>query len=286
MFRQIVVVALIALLIVNSEALCPSVFRVVNAVVPNTAPVDLLVDANAVTTNVAFRGVSQYFSVAPGAVTVSVRVTGTGTVLGTRTFRAFPGGAYTIIATGSITGPVGQLLFNSNLFVIQEDLFVPNPSNFRGVVHRASETSQLINFYALNLGNNNQTTIYNIAAKTAVAYPEQPTGSYSFTFTNTTGFILVNSQGNNEQLNTTVGSGVLFDLFNIGDNANNIPNQFATKTSSPSFDSTSGCVLVDGSTVLPDNTPFNPVSFTPIFCSASSLATGIAFLLALVALFF
>jgi len=286
MFRQLAIVALIALLFVGSEALCPAVYRIVNAVVPSTSAVDLLVNNNAVVTNVAFRGVSPYVSATPGAVTITVRVSSGGTTLGTRSFVSFPGAAYTIIATGQLTGPVGQLLFSSSVFVFQEDIFPPNPSNFRGVVHRASETSQLVNFYALNLGNNNITTIYNIVAKTAVAYPEQPTGSYSFTFTNTTGSILLNSQGANEQLNTTVNSGIIFDLFNIGQNSNNIPNQIATKTSTPTFDSVSGCVLVDGSVVLPDNSPVNQVSFSPFFCSASTLATGIAFLLALVALFF
>jgi len=284
MFRQFVVVALVALLIVNSEALCPSVFRVVNAAVPNTAPVDLLINNNAVVTNVGFRGISRYFSTSPGSVTVSVRATGTGTILGTRSFVAFPGAAYTVVATGTNTGPVGQLLFSSSLFIFQEDIVPPNPNNFRGFIHRSAEQTQNINF-AITSGSTSS-TIFNIVAKTALSYAEQTAGAYSFTFLNTTGSTILNSQGAPVQVNTTLSAGTLFDLFNIGDDTNNIPTQFATITSTPTYDSSSGCILIDGSTVLADNTPINVVSFTPSFCSASTLATGVAFLLALVALFF
>jgi len=281
MSRQLVVVALLALLIVSSEALCPAVFRLVNAVVPNTSSLDLLIN-NVATTTAAFRGVTPYSSTTPGSVTITVRITGTSTTFTTRTVQAFPGSAYTVVATGSLTGPSGQLLFSNTPFIFQEDIFPPNPSNFRGVFHQSSELNQNVNFA---IGINNASTIFNVLPKTAIAYSEQVAGSYAFTVTNTTGSTILNSQSAPVQINTTVTTGTIFDLFVIGNDANNVPNQFSTRTSSPSFDRNSGCILVDGSSVLPDNSPV-VVSFTPVFCSASTLASGIAFLLALVALFF
>jgi len=295
MFRQLVVFALIGLLVVNSEALCPAVFRLVNAVVPNTSSLDLLINSTPQTSAsaISFRGISPYVSTTPGSVTISVRITGTSTLVGnTRTFTSYPGAAYTVAATGSLSGPFNELLYNSSLFIYQEDIFPPNPGNFRGVVHRLSENSQFADFVIQgnvtfqNAFTTFTSTIYNITAKTVTAYPELPTGTYSFTLTNTSGFTFVNVANNAVQLPSNIFStSNLYDIFEIGDSTStNTAIQFTSRTESPTFDSVSGCILVDGSVVLPDNT--NVVTYTPYYCSASTLATGIAFLLALVALFF
>jgi hypothetical protein len=287
MFRQIVIVALIALLIVNSEALCPSGIRLVNAGVPSPVSVDLVVNNVALATNIGFRSVTRYFSLSPGSKNVVVRQTSSGNQIATRTFIAVPNVYYTVALTGSITGPVGELLFNASPFVYREVIYPPNPGKFRGTFHRLSETTGLRQLSARSIGNNNNVVTPQIQSKTAVYYPELDSGSVSFTLQTLAGATILNSLNNPVQLNVTINSGVLFDLFDIGDNSNTQnPTQLAQIQSTPAFDANSGCTLVDGIIVLPDNTPVNQVSFTPVFCSASSLATGIAFMLALVALFF
>jgi hypothetical protein len=287
MFRQIVVVALIALLIINSEALCPCGIRIVNAGVPSPASIDLVVNNVALATNIGFRSVTKYFSLSPGSKSVVIRQTSSGSQIATRSFVAVPNVYYTVALTGAISGPVGELLVNTSPFVYRENIYPPNPGKFRGTFHRLSETTGLRQLSVRTQSNTNNVVVPSVQAKTAVYYPEVDSGSISFTVQNLIGQTVLNSLNNPTQLNTTVNSGVLLDIFEIGDNSNTQnPTQLAQIQSTPAFDSNSGCTLVDGIVVLPDNTPVAQVSFTPVFCSASSLATGIAFLLALVALFF
>jgi hypothetical protein len=294
MFRQFVAIALIALFAANASAICPAVFRLVNAVTPNTAALDLLLNNRVVANNVQYKTVSNYFSILPGVITVSVRATGTGTILSTRQVQAVPGGAYTVAPTGTrVTGPTGQLLFTNTPYIYQEDLMNPTPGTFRGVFHRLNEDDNDIIFQI------NQGTIfsgvYEVSPKTSTPYPEQLAGSTTFATYNLTnaassgvaGVPLTNSLGQNIQLTTTVTSNIIYDLFAIGDDqSNNLPTTLVAKSSVVTFDSNSGCVLVDGSTVF-STTTFIPItSFTPVFCSASTIASGLALLLALVALFF
>jgi len=289
MFRQFVVVAFVALLIVNSEALCPSGIRLVNAGVPSPVSIDLVVNNVALATNVGFRSVTRYFSVSPGSKNVVIRGTSSNNQIATASFVAVPNVYYTVALTGSTTGPTGELLFNSSPFVFRENIYPPNPSKFRGTFHRLAEPGNQQNTgrqLSIRQGGNNL-VVPNIQQKTAVIYPEVDPGQVSFTLQTTAGITITNSVSQAEQINTTLSSAILYDIFEIGDNSNTQnPAQLTFISSNPVFDANSCCTLVDGIIVLPNTTPINVVSFTPSFCSASTLATGVAFLLALVALFF
>jgi len=285
MFRQLAIVALIALLFVCSEALCPAGIRIVNAGVPNPVAIDLVVNNVALATNVGFRNVTRYFSLSPGSKSVVIRQTSSQNQIATRSFVAVANVYYTIALTGSLSGPVGELLFSASPFIVHETIYPPNPGKYKGTYHAFSEATALRQLSIRNSGNN--VVVPQIQAKTAVYYPEIDSGSVSFSVQTLNGQNVLNSVNQPVQFNTTLNSGILFDLFNIGDDSNTQnPTSLSATQSSPAFDSGSGCTLVDGIIVLPDNSPVNQVSFSPFFCSASTLATGIAFLLALVALFF
>jgi len=286
MFRQVVAIALVALLVANAQAqsTCPSVFRVVNAIVPSTLSVDLLLNNNAVVTNVGYKNVSLYYQVQPGSVTVSVRATGTGTIIGTRTIQAAPGVAYTVAPTGPLNGDVDELLFGTTPFIFQENIIAPNPNTFKGYFHALSENDVQTTFTVLSTTGSFGSGIFDINPKIATAYPELPAGSYSFTVANNSLFAYVNSANQVIQLNRTLTSGQLFDVFWIGDDQNNEPSTLTVISSTTSYDTASGCNLVDGTTPYPNNSPVVIYSYGPNYCSASTIASGLAFLLALVAL--
>jgi len=285
MSRQLVVVALLALFVISSEALCPSGIRIVNGFVPNPASIDLVINNIALATSVPYGNVTTYFSLTPGSKTVLIRQTSSGNTLVQTTFVAVANVYYTIAYTGATSGPSGELLSPNSPQIFHETIYPPNPNNFRGVFHRLTEGATSRTLSVRNNGNNG--LVPSIQQKTAVIYPETTAGGVSFTLLNAQGTTFTNSIGTAIQFNTTLASGVIFDLFTTGDDSSTAnPSHITGIQVSAIFDPTSGCTLSSGIFVLPDNTGSTQVSFTPVFCSASTLASGIAFLLALVALFF
>jgi len=286
MFRQVVAIALVALLVVATQGqdTCPSVFRLVNAVVPSTLSIDLLLNNNAVVTNIGYKNVSIYYQVQPGSVTISVRATGTGTIIGTRTIEAAPGVAYTVAATGTLDGDLEELLFDSSPFIFQENIVPPDPNTFKGVFHSLVENDVQATFFVESTtGTFFSVGVFDIDPKVATAYPEVPAGSYSFSVANNTFFVYANSLDEAIQVNQTLSAGQIFDLFWIGDDTNEQPSTLTVVSSNSVYDSSSGCNLIDGTSPYPSNTPIS-YSTGPYYCSASTIASGLAFLLAIVAL--
>jgi len=287
MLRQIVVLFIVAIVISKSNALCPSYVRLVNALVPNPTNLDLLVNGQLIVSAVSFRSASRYFPVRPGNFQVTVRPTGSTTTTFVRTFTSAPNAAYTVAITGPFTGPAGELLYSQTPFVFIENLFPPNRNTYKGTFHRLSESTAV---YSLEIITDTYTSgVSNLAIKTSAYYPEQIPGPAIFNVLSG-GVFVNNSAGIQIQLNDTISAGTVYDLFLIGNDVNNIsPQQLASASYNPSFEPVSGCILIDGSFVFPDNTPFTPLtSFQPCppIASASVAAAGLVLVLALVALLF
>jgi hypothetical protein len=292
MFRQVVAIALVALLVANVQALCPAFVRLVNAQVPSTETIDLLVNNVVVASNVAYNSVSSYASVKPGTANIIIRQSSNQQQISTRSFVAIPNLAYTVALTGSLNGPTGDLLYSSSPFVFQETIYPPNQGTFTGYFHRLAESSAALSF-DIELSGFTQsvptfiTEVYDVQPKTAVKYSETDSGFVtSFYLVTSSNTIYRNSANQPLQLNTTTNSEIL-DFFFIGNDATTTnPTTLQSVQTNVDYDSSSGCTLVAGSTVYSDfsNTPI--ASYQPYYCSASTIASGLAFLLALVALLF
>jgi len=285
MFRQFVVIALVVLLVSNTQALCPAFIRIVNAIVPNTLSVDLLINNNVVQSNVNYNTVSSYVAVEPGTVNIVVRQSSNAQQIATRSFVAVPNLAYTIAATGPQTGPTGELLFNSSPFVFQETIYPPNQNTFHGYFHRLTEVTQTLDFQ-IHI-NGYTSTVQNIQSKTAVGYQEVDSDTFTtFSVVTSTGTVYRNSANQLVQLNTTTNPEIL-DIFIIGDDSTTAnPTQIQQVQTDVGYDASSGCTLVAGSTVFSDISNNPQFSNTPFHCSASTISAGLAFLLAIVALLF
>jgi len=285
MFRQLFAIAVVVLLVGNTQALCPSFFRLVNALVPGTETVDMLINNNVVVSNLAYNSISNYVSVQPGTANIIIRQSGNQQQIATRSFISVPNLAYTVALTGTLNGPTGDLLFSSSPFVFQETLYPPNQATVRGYFHRLAESSAALSFQIRLPSFVSQ--VYNIQPKTAVAYQETDSGfSTTFSVTTTAGAIYHNSNNLPVQVNTTTNSEIL-DFFFIGsDSTSTNPTNLQSVQTNVGFDVSSGCTLVSGSTVFSDFSNSPQQSFQPVFCSASAMASGLAFLLAVVALLF
>jgi len=239
--------------------------------------------------NIAFRGVSRYSAIHPGVFQIVIQQTNTTTVIGgSRTFTAVPNAAYTIAVTGPFTGPGGELLYNSTPFIFIENIFPPNQNTYKGTFHRleestATEDLEIVTFTYIS-------GISQVVEKTVAYYAEQIPGPVTFNVLSLSGNQVNNSAGFPLTLNDTVGNNAIYDLFVTGNDVNNInPTELTSAVYLPTLEPVSGCILVDGSSIFPDSTPFTPFySFQPCppLNSASSMAAGIAILLVLVALLF
>jgi len=277
---------LIGLLVVNSEALCPSGIRFANAYSTTQGQLNLLINNVVLVSNANYRTVSAYASTTPGTKNVVIQTSGSPTnQINSFTFTAVPNVYYTIAITGNLTGPLGELLFDSSPFVFHETVYPPNNNKYRGRFHRLDESSNTRQL-AVFVNNARTSLVPGVVAKTAVLYPEVDFGSVTFTVQSAyTGTPVNNSAGQIQQLTTFVNPGTIYDIFTIGNDAANIPTEITPSSTTPTYDVNSGCTLATGFVVLPNNSPVQS-TYTPYYCSASTLATGIAFLLALVALFF
>jgi hypothetical protein len=288
MFRQIVILFIVAFVVSQTTALCPSYVRLVNALVPSPTNLDLLVNGQLIVTGVTFRSTSRYFAVRPGNFQVVVRPTGSTTVTGTRTFTGVPNAAYTIAVTGPFTGPTGELLYTSTPFVFIENIFPPNRNTYKGTFHRLSESTSLYNLEIIT--DNYVSGVSQVSIKTAAYYPEQIPGPVIFNVLTVNNSPINNSAGFELQLNDTTSAGTIYDLFLTGNDVNNIsPQQLSSASYTPTLEPVSGCILIDGSSIFPDNTPFTPFySFQPCppVASASTLTVSLAIVLAFIVLLF
>jgi len=275
----------VLVLVCCSQALCPSLIRVVNALVPSTQSIDLNINGTLFASGVSFRSVTGYFSVTPGFLTVYILQSGTPNNLGIRSFQAAPGVAYTVAITGSLSSATGNLLFNSSPFVFYDNINVPTPGTFRGTYYRLAESNATQNFQVVEQTYTSLAPF--IDPKTSTGFADQLPGGVLFQATTTNGVVVNNSAGSPEQLHAVVGSEVIFDLFLIGDDSNAVnPAIFASTSNSPSYDPVSGCVLLPGINVLPNPTPQPPIfSFTPCNSAMSTVPTVALLLAVLLALF-
>jgi hypothetical protein len=290
MFRQVVAIALVALLVANAQALCPAFLRLVNAQVPTTETMDMLVNNNVVVSNLAYNSISNYVSVVPGTANIIIRQSGNQQQIATRSFVAVPNLAYTIAVTGTLNGPTGDLLYSSTPFVFQETIYPPNQGTFSGYFHRLAESSSALSFQVEVTGFSSSIStltadVYNVQPKTAVKYQETDSGFLtSFSLVTSSNVVYRNSANLPVQLNTTTNSEIL-DFFFIGnDGTTGNPTNLQAVQTNVAFDASSGCTLVAGSTVYSDVSNQPVSSYQPYYCSASTIASGLAFLLALVAL--
>lgn len=112
-----------------------------------------------------------------------------------------------------------------------------------------------------------------VQPKTAVAYPEFNSGLISFTLYNATDQLLINSLNITQQLNDTIPTNLIYDLFLSGDDSTINPVQITAITYAPYYDVQSGCTLVDGVLVLPDSTPFVFPTFAPCPVNSAPVKT-------------
>jgi len=180
------------------------------------------------------------------------------------------------------------LLYNSTPFIFIENIFPPNQNTYKGTFHRleestATEDLEIVTFTYIS-------GISQVVEKTVAYYAEQIPGPVTFNVLSLSGNQVNNSAGFPLTLNDTVGNNAIYDLFVTGNDVNNInPTELTSAVYLPTLEPVSGCILVDGSSIFPDSTPFTPFySFQPCppLNSASSMAAGIAILLVLVALLF
>jgi len=267
-FVVLLFVALISLSSSQSIGVCPSLIRIFNSYVTNaTTPVDLILNGQTVVQNVFYGTGSRYFSVTPGSYNVVVQLTNTGEQVAQASFTAVPGGAYTVGVTGISTGPQNQVIFNSSPFIFPSRVFQPNANSFVGSVFRLEESSTTRNLMISKA--NYHSLVPQIAPKSATFYPDQVPGIVFFTVLTVNNQTVLNSEDQPETFNMTTGPGTIVDIFVYGDdNSTETAITVTVIQSTPSFDETSGCPLIDGSGII---TPISPIySYRP--CAASTLS--------------
>jgi len=273
----------VLVLVCCSQALCPSLIRVFHGYVSNsTNTVELVLNGQTVVQNVFYGTGSHYFGVTPGIYEAVVLITGTEVEVANVNFTATPGTGYTIAVTGISTGPVGEVVFNQSPFVFITRVLQPNANSFVGTIFRLDESVTTRNVM-ITKPNYNSLVPY-IPAKSATVYPDQVPGLVVFSVLTLLNTSVVNVANQTERFNLTALTGSVVDVFVYGDDSNlNTPVTVTAIQSTPTFDPTSGCPLVDGSGIL---TPISPVfSFTP--CAASELAVGsLALLMTVIVLLF
>lgn len=186
--------------------------------------------------------------------------TAAGTEIGSRTFHAEAGYAYTLALTGPLEGPVGQVLFNESPFVFIDDLTLPNPGRFKGRWYRLSETDLVIDLRIFEGDVDSPTQAEDYArlrekdAKIGISYPEIPFGTYSFqpAAMDTTD-ILLNANYDPPQVGqfgVTFNSRQIYDVWACGNSllAADKPNTLRIfgRRYTPKMED--GCVLVDAVT--------------------------------------
>lgn len=261
-------VVVLLLFVCSSQALCPALIRIFHSFEANsTSTVDLVLNGETVVQNIIYGTASKYFGIAPGSYNVIVLLTGTEFEVANVNFTATPGTGYTVAVTGTASGPSGEEIFNQSPFIFITRVLQPNANLFVGTIFRVEESVTTRNLMISK--PTYQSLVPYIPAKSATVYPDQVPGVVLFqllTLINTT---LVNAANQTEKLNTTAVAGSIVDVFVYGDDSNPLtPVTVTAVQSTPTYDSTSGCTLIDGSGIL---TPISPVfSFTP--CSASQLS--------------
>jgi hypothetical protein len=140
---------------------------------PDAPAVDVLVNGDVVLDNFAFREVSEYLTVLPGAYTVGVAATGTTSSVADLDVTLEPGMAYSVLATGLLGGS-GEQAFALRPIV---DETAPDPENARLRVIHASPDAPAVDVL---LGGDVIEALANIPYFTVSDYLTLESGTYDF----------------------------------------------------------------------------------------------------------
>jgi hypothetical protein len=135
--------------------------------------VDVLVDGNAVLTNVPFKAASNYLAVPAGTRNLKVRATGSSTIVIDADATTTSGASYTVLATGPVAA-IAPL-------VLEDDLTNPAAGNIKLRLVHASPTAGTVDIYVTAPGDDLATatpTLAGVPFRAASDYLEVPAGTY------------------------------------------------------------------------------------------------------------